>query len=74
MTKTISEENGTIGMKKIKPNSKKNLDKDLKMVLLSASALMKDSMKKTESANLALVLDLKRKLELIEKEYGVSLI
>jgi len=74
MTKTISEAQGTIGEKKSGKKNKKSLEKDIKQALAAASLLMKDVIKSSNPSRLNLCLDLKRKLEEIEKEYGVTLI
>jgi hypothetical protein len=78
MTKTISETRGKIGDKKNKKEGKKEgkgqLENPVKTALLSAAALMKDVMSSSDSRSIRLCLNLKNKLEEIEKEYGVSLI
>lgn len=67
--KSISETYGTV-----KNKSKKILDKDIKDALVSASLLMREVMSTQTSSKMTICLDLKRKLELIEREYGISLI
>ena len=74
MMKTISEAQGTIGEKKISKKTKKSLDKDVKQALMAASSLMKDIIGSPNPSRLNLCLDLKRKLEEIEKEYSVTII
>ena len=71
--KTISEAQGTIGEKKNPKKDKKTLEKNVKSALVSASNLLKGVMT-SNPKSLPLCLDLKRRLEDIEKEYGVSLL
>lgn len=75
MTKTISESQGTIGERK-KSNSleKKRLEKNVRLALIAASHLMKDVISRPNPTRMNLCLDLKRKLEELEREYGVNLI
>ena len=74
MTKTISEAAGKIGDKKGGKTGKKELDKSVKSALLSSVSLMKDSMSSPSPTKLQLCVDLKRKLEEVEKEFNVTLI
>lgn len=74
MIKTISETQGTIGSKKLGKNPKNTLDEDVKLALQSAANLLKDLMRSPSPGNLKLCVDLKRKLEDIEKVYGINLI
>jgi hypothetical protein len=74
MTKTISETVGKIGDKNSGKAEKKELAKSIKSALLSSVSLMKDSMSSSNPVSIKLCLDLKRKLEEVEKEFGLSLI
>lgn len=74
MTKTISEAQGTIGGKKSGKRIKKSLEKDIKQALVAASNLLKASSTPGNQKITVLCLDLKRKIEDIEREYGVSLL
>lgn len=74
MTKTTSETKKTIGEKKNGKKNKKILEKNIKIALESASILMKDVMSSSSPKRMTFCLDLKRKLEEIEKEYGINLI
>jgi hypothetical protein len=74
MTKTISEAQGTIGGKKTGKSIKKSLEKDIKQALVAASNLLKASSVTGNQKINVLCLDLKRKIEALEKEYGVSLL
>ena len=74
MTKSISEAAGKIGDKKGEKAGKKELDKSVKSALLSSVSLMKDSMSSSTPTRLQLCLDLRRKLEEVEKEFNVTLI
>lgn len=75
MTKTISETHGKIGDKKTKKEgNKKQLDNSIKIALLSAAVLMKDIMGSSDSKRIHFCLDLKNKLEEVEKEYRINLI
>ena len=72
--KTIAETSGKIGDKKSSKNSKKSLDDSVKSALLSATNLLKASSVTGNQKINVLCLDLKRKIEALEKEYGVSLL
>jgi hypothetical protein len=74
MTKTIAETLGRIGDKGGKRAKKKHLEKSVKSALLSSASLMKDVMSSSDVRKVQLCLDLKRSLEDIEKEYGITLI
>ena len=72
--KTIAETSGKIGDKKSSKISKKSLDDSVKSALLSATNLLKASSVTGNQKINVLCLDLKRKIEALEKEYGVSLL
>ena len=72
--KTIAETTGKIGDKKIRKREKKDLDKLIKTALMSASNLLKASSVSENQKITVFCLDLKRKIEDIEREYGVSLL
>jgi len=72
--KTISEAQGTIGEKKRDKKRNKTLDSNVKSALSSSSNLLKSVINGASPNILHLCLDLKRKIEGLEKEYGVSLL
>jgi len=72
--KTISEVQGRVGDKKAGKGEKKVLDKKTRDALLAAVVLMKEVFSSSDLKRVKLCLDLKRKIEDVEREFGTSLI